>query len=423
MECLQFARLCASPRQSQALMFPRKHVGGSCAPIAGYSAFQQVLSMKGYIADGRSNRACKSKAYLPSRFQEIIGLQLPILKTGRVGIRKHAKLTVSATARPMDVDEGASAESGRVQTKTLVDSGLDWLDALHRFSRPHTIIGSALGIASVSLLALQNTNELSTKFCVGLLQAVIPALFMNIYIVGLNQIYDVDIDKVNKPYLPLASGEFSMGMGVAIVVVSAVLSLAIGLMVGSRPLLWALLVSLVLGTAYSVDIPFLRWKRSALAAATCILAVRAVVVQLGFYFHMQSFVFGRAAVMTKPLLFATAFMSFFSIVIALAKDMPDVEGDKIYGIRSFSVRVGHRKVFWLCVSLIQAAYLVSIGVGLTNPYPLGKASMIIGHACLAAILWKRAKSVDLKSKAAITSFYMFIWQLFYAEYLILPFVR
>lgn len=29
--------------------------------------------------------------------------------------------------------------------------------------------------------------------------------------------------QVNKPYLPLASGEFSMGMGVAIVVVSAVL--------------------------------------------------------------------------------------------------------------------------------------------------------------------------------------------------------
>ena len=33
--------------------------------------------------------------------------------------------------------------------------------------------------------------------------------------------------------------------------------------------------------------PFLRWKRSALAAASCILAVRAVVVQLGFYLHMQ----------------------------------------------------------------------------------------------------------------------------------------
>ena len=49
------------------------------------------------------------------------------------------------------------------------------------------------------------------------LQALVPALFMNICIVGLNQIYDVPIDKINKPYLPLASGEFSMQTGVALV--------------------------------------------------------------------------------------------------------------------------------------------------------------------------------------------------------------
>jgi 4-hydroxybenzoate polyprenyltransferase len=27
------------------------------------------------------------------------------------------------------------------------------------------------------------------------------------FIVGINQIYDVDIDAVNKPFLPIASGE------------------------------------------------------------------------------------------------------------------------------------------------------------------------------------------------------------------------
>lgn len=31
-----------------------------------------------------------------------------------------------------------------------------------------------------------------------ILQAVIPALLMNVYIVGLNQIFDIDIDKVCK---------------------------------------------------------------------------------------------------------------------------------------------------------------------------------------------------------------------------------
>lgn len=33
----------------------------------------------------------------------------------------------------------------------------------------------------------------------------------NGYIVGINQIYDVDIDAVNKPFLPVAAGELSQG--------------------------------------------------------------------------------------------------------------------------------------------------------------------------------------------------------------------
>ncbi|RWW04037.1 hypothetical protein GW17_00032757 [Ensete ventricosum] len=54
-----------------------------------------------------------------------------------------------------------------------------------------------------------------------LLQAVIAAVFMNIYIVGLNQVYDIEIDKVNKPNLPLASGEYSLRTGVAVILTSA----------------------------------------------------------------------------------------------------------------------------------------------------------------------------------------------------------
>ena len=46
-----------------------------------------------------------------------------------------------------------------------------------------------------------------------LLQALGPALLMNICIVGLNQLYDVEIDRVNKPYLPLASGKLSEQQG------------------------------------------------------------------------------------------------------------------------------------------------------------------------------------------------------------------
>lgn len=43
---------------------------------------------------------------------------------------------------------------------------------------------------------------------------------------------------------------------------------------GSLPLLATLAGSLLLGIAYSTDLPLLRWKRSPVLAAACILAVR-----------------------------------------------------------------------------------------------------------------------------------------------------
>lgn len=42
---------------------------------------------------------------------------------------------------------------------------------------------------------------------------------------------------------------------------------------------------------------------------------------------------------------------------------------------------------------------------------------VLGHAVLASVLWNHARSVDLMSKAAITSFYMFVWKVIYWAYL------
>ncbi|XP_047952347.1 homogentisate phytyltransferase 1, chloroplastic-like isoform X2 [Salvia hispanica] len=315
-------------------------------------------------------------------------------------------------------------------SKNPLDQVKQAFDAFYRFSRPHTVIGTALSIVSVSLLAVEKLSDFSPLFFAGLLEAIVAALLMNIYIVGLNQISDIEIDKVNKPYLPLASGEYSVKTGLMIVSSFGILSFWLGWVVGSWPLFWALFISFILGTAYSIDVPLLRWKRFAVVAAMCIFAVRAVIVQIAFYLHIQTYVFGRPGILTKPVIFATAFMSFFSVVIALFKDIPDIVGDKIYGIQSFTVRLGQEKVFWICISLLEMAYAVALFVGVTSTCTWSKWATVIGHTALGYLLWSRAKSIDFKSKAAITSFYMFIWkisssavQLFYAEYLLIPLIR
>ncbi|GMY35353.1 homogentisate phytyltransferase 1, chloroplastic isoform X1 [Fagus crenata] len=332
--------------------------------------------------------------------------------------RYNRKFLVNAAS-----EQSLESDPGAYRPKSIWDSPKNALDAFYRFSRPHTVIGTVLSIFSVSLLAVEKLSDISPLFFTGVLEAVVAALFMNIYIVGLNQLSDIDIDKVNKPYLPLASGEFSVGTGVMIVTSFSILSFWLGWIVGSWPLFWALFISFLLGTAYSINLPLLRWKRFAVVAAMCILAVRAVIVQLAFFLHIQTHVYQRPAVFSRPLIFATAFMSFFSVVIALFKDIPDIDGDKIYGIRSFSVRLGQSRVFWTCISLLEMAYGVALLVGIASSSLWSKLITVLGHTILASVLWNRAKSVDLKSKDAITSFYMFIWKLFYVEYLLIPLVR
>ena len=90
------------------------------------------------------------------------------------------------------------------------------------FSRPHTIVGSGLSILSLFLFATPPKFWGTKTFFDGLVHAMVPSLLMNLYITGLNQVTDVDIDKVNKPYLPIASGELSKKDGIVIVMASLV---------------------------------------------------------------------------------------------------------------------------------------------------------------------------------------------------------
>lgn len=49
-------------------------------------------------------------------------------------------------------------------------------------------------------------------------------------------------------------------------------------------------ISLALGVVYSANLPGMRWKRSPILAAGCILVIRAFVVQFCFYLHSTVYV-------------------------------------------------------------------------------------------------------------------------------------
>ncbi|MFN9173742.1 MAG: homogentisate phytyltransferase, partial [Synechocystis sp.] len=75
---------------------------------------------------------------------------------------------------------------------------LTTLRAFWRFSRPPTIIGTSLSVWAVYCLAwLVNAPQATSFLWLGV-GAWGACLLGNVYIVGLNQLWDVDIDRVNK---------------------------------------------------------------------------------------------------------------------------------------------------------------------------------------------------------------------------------
>jgi len=277
---------------------------------------------------------------------------------------------------------------------------------------------------------------------------MVPALLMNLYITGLNQVTDVDIDKVNKPDLPLAAGDWTVRRGTIVVIASLIVSVAMSFLppYSTPGLHVALGFSAVLGTLYSL--PPARLKRFPLLAAFCIVAVRGAVINAGFYSHAQVAAFGTAtdigtfATVWKCLttdmkcMLSSLYFAVFGVVIALMKDVPDVKGDDLANVRTFSVRLGPKVVYKAMHRLLTGLFW---GVGIaffkssiapaatitttTVPVRVGRAAVATFAMLAGASVQKEAKPVDPENSKQVYNFYMHLWKLFYMSYFFLPFAR
>lgn len=288
---------------------------------------------------------------------------------------------------------------------------------LWKFSRPHTIIGTSLSVFALYAIALATTDSSIFQPDLGQLFGTwIACLCGNVYIVGLNQLYDVEIDRINKPDLPLASGEFSITQGKWIVGIAGILAIAIAAVLGQW-LLTTVVVSLTIGTAYSL--PPIRLKRFPLLAAICILTVRGCIVNLGLFSHFDQ-VLNNRDILPSSIWVLTLFILVFTIAIAIFKDVPDLEGDRQYQIQTFTLALGKPAVFNLTRWAITLAYLGTIGAGIFILPTINTWFFVGSHTVLLCLLWWRSQDTDLQEKSSITDFYQFIWKLFFLEYILFP---
>eukprot|EP00471_Norrisiella_sphaerica_P002238 CAMPEP_0184493232 /NCGR_PEP_ID=MMETSP0113_2-20130426/25470_1 /TAXON_ID=91329 /ORGANISM="Norrisiella sphaerica, Strain BC52" /LENGTH=405 /DNA_ID=CAMNT_0026878429 /DNA_START=403 /DNA_END=1620 /DNA_ORIENTATION=- len=362
-------------------------------------------------------------AVLPSRSSEEL--------SGRVAAKFHVATSAAIPGSSDKQSEKLAQIAGSIKKAA---------QTLWRFSRPHTIIGTITSVAALHLMMVPSDMGigfvLNPLFLKTLIPTLISALLLNLYIVGLNQVTDVEIDRVNKPDLPIANGDLSKGNAIGIILAALLGGLAIGYTpeLTSLPLQLTLLASGILGTLYSLP-PF-RLKRFPTSAALCISAVRGFVINWGFAAHafIKLSVAGAAAATSTlfipalPLqvtLIAT-FYTVYGVVIALAKDVPDVKGDEGHGIKSFSVRMGQKKILSFAQWLLSGLHLVAAGILLSAAQvsnPIGRTFVAVLAVLGSESIRRERQGVDATVPDAAYKYYMHLWKMFYFSYFTLPLIR
>ncbi len=230
-----------------------------------------------------------------------------------------------------------------------------------KFMRPFTMLAPMLGVVSGALTAWGSDHSLRAGLPFGWDEllligiASLAAAFLNAASNGINQIYDLDIDRVNKPDRPLVTGALSLKQAGVMTVALYIICVAVTwIVVPSPQFSWSeritaplryhecivfYLLAALFSIAYSA--PALgRTKRMTLGANLTMAIPRGLMLKvagwsvLASVWHWEPWFIG---------------LIFFLFVIGASstKDFSDMEGDRQGGCRTLPIVFGVKKAAYI----------------------------------------------------------------------------
>ena len=229
-----------------------------------------------------------------------------------------------------------------------------WLE----LSRPFTLVAPALGFASGAVTAAGATPrepfdlQLLVYPVVGLTMAAVLNAASN----ALNQIYDLEIDRINKPHRPLPSHRVSLREAWFFTVICYAVALVLAWLVapdGRHECFWIVAVATVITILYSVP-PF-RTKRLGIWANVTIAIPRGVLLKVAGWSSVKTMVG------VEPW-YIGAIFGLFLLGASTTKDFADMEGDARGGCRTLPIIYGVRKAAWMISpSFVVPFLMISAG--------------------------------------------------------------
>ena len=258
------------------------------------------------------------------------------------------------SANPQSVGNPQSIRNPQSAIRNYVD-----------LARPFTLVAPALGFVSGALTAVGAAprEPWSPDLLIAPLVGAAMAALLNAGNNALNQIYDLDIDRVNKPKRPLPSARLTIAQvwwftnityAAALVLAWLVVPrLALSASIGRHECFWLVAVAVICTYLYSVP-PF-RTKRLGIWANVTIAIPRGVLLKVA----------GWSAVKTiagvEPWYIGGIF-GLFLLGATTTKDFADMEGDRRGGCRTLPIQYGVRRAAWM-ISPSFVIPFVMINVG------------------------------------------------------------
>ncbi len=245
------------------------------------------------------------------------------------------------------------------------------MKAYLELGRPFTLIAPALGFVSgaVTAIGAEPSEPWSWELLVYPLIGSLMAAVLNAGNNALNQIYDLEIDRINKPRRPLPSGALTIEQAWVFTWITYAAALVLAWLVmpaGRHECFWIVLVAVFCTFIYSA--PPLRTKRLGIWANVTIAIPRGVLLKVA----------GWSAVKTiagvEPW-YIGAIFGLFLLGASTTKDFADIEGDRRGGCRTLPIQYGVTRAAWMISPSFVVPFLM-IPLGVELGILTGSASLL-----------------------------------------------
>ncbi len=234
------------------------------------------------------------------------------------------------------------------------------------FARPFTLLPPALGVVSGAVTAWgagHHKVPVTWDLALPVIYGALMAAMLNAASNAINQIYDLEIDRVNKPRRPLPAGTLTMGEAWGFTWAAFVVAWLLAFLAAppapeavraARECFWIVLFTSVLVWAYSAP-PF-RTKRHGVWANVTIAVPRGLLLKVAGWSTVKTIVG------LEPWFIGSIF-GLFVLGASTTKDFADIEGDRAGGCRTLPILYGVKAAAWMIAPFFVLPFvLIPVGV-------------------------------------------------------------